>query len=76
MISWRSGKSRNTRELRTERTAIVSSALSQPPLLWPVATLTIPHLLPTINLLPSLGGTLHAVQRWLLSNTVGMLHLP
>jgi hypothetical protein len=26
--------------------------------------------------LPSLGGTLHRVQRWLLHNTVGMLHLP
>jgi hypothetical protein len=26
--------------------------------------------------LPSLGGTLHSLQKWLLSNTVGMLHLP
>jgi hypothetical protein len=26
--------------------------------------------------LPSLGGSLHSVQRWLLRNTVGMLHLP
>ena len=56
--------------------AICSSAFSQPPLIWPATSSTIPHLLPTINVLPSLGGTLHTVQRWLLSNTVGMLHLP
>jgi len=55
--------------------AVLSSAFSQPPLIWPATASTIPHLLPTINLLPSLGGTLHAVQRWLLNNTVGMLHL-
>jgi hypothetical protein len=53
--------------------AIVSSALSQPPLLWPVATLTIPHLLPG---LPSLGGVLHSLQKGLLRHTVGVLHLP
>lgn len=53
--------------------AIVSSALSQPPLLWPVATLTIPHLLPG---LPSLGGVLHSLQQGLLRHTVGVLHLP
>jgi len=56
--------------------AVLSSAFSQPPLIWPATASTIPHLLPTINLLPSLCGTLHTVQRWLLSNTVGMLHLP
>jgi serine/threonine protein kinase len=56
--------------------AVLSSAFSQPPLIWPATASTIPHLLPTINLLPSFGGTLHAVQGWLLSNTVGMLHLP
>ncbi len=56
--------------------AVLSSAFSQPPLIWPATASTIPHLLPTINMLPSLGGTLHAVQGWLLHNTVGMLHLP
>jgi serine/threonine protein kinase len=56
--------------------AILSSAFSQPPLIWPATASTIPHLLPTINMLPSLGGTLHAVQGWLLRSTVGMLHLP
>ena len=53
--------------------AVVSSALSQPPLLWPATASTIPHLMPG---LPSLGGSLHSVQKWLLGNTVGMLHLP
>jgi hypothetical protein len=53
--------------------AVVSSALSQPPLIWPATASTIPHLMPG---LPSLGGSLHSVQRWLLHNTVGMLHLP
>jgi hypothetical protein len=56
--------------------AVVSSALSQPPLIWPATVSTIPHLLPSINVLPSVGGALHAVQRWLLRHTVGMLHLP
>ncbi len=56
--------------------AVVSSALSQPPLIWPATSSTIPHVLPTINMLPSVGGTLHSVQRWLLRHTVGMLHLP
>jgi len=56
--------------------AVVTSAISQPPLIWPATSSTIPHLLPSINVLPSLGGTLHAVQRWLLGRTVGMLHLP
>ena len=56
--------------------AVLSSALSQPPLIWPATASTIPHMLPAINMLPSLGGTLHAVQRWLLDSTVGMLHLP
>jgi ABC-type amino acid transport system permease subunit len=53
--------------------AIVSSALSQPPLIWPATSSTVPHLLPG---LPSLGGSLHSLQKWLLGNTVGMLHLP
>src|SRR3984957_16955179 len=56
--------------------AVVSSALSQPPLIWPATSSTIPHLLPTINVLPSVGGTLHSVQGWLLRHTVGVLHLP
>ena len=50
--------------------AVVSSALSQPPLIWPATSWMLPHVL------PSMGGTLHAVQKWLLMNTVGMLHLP
>jgi len=53
--------------------AVVSSMFSQPPLIWPATSSTIPHLMPG---LPSLGGTLHSFQKWLLSNTVGMLHLP
>jgi len=53
--------------------AVVSSAFSQPPLIWPATSSTIPHLMPG---LPSLGGTLHSVQGWLLRHTVGMLHLP
>ena len=53
--------------------AVVSSVFSQPPLIWPATSSTIPHLMPG---LPSLGGTLHSFQKWLLSNTVGMLHLP
>ncbi len=53
--------------------AVVSSAFSQPPLIWPATSSTIPHLMPG---LPSLGGTLHSLQKWLLSNTVGMLNLP
>ena len=53
--------------------AVVSSAFSQPPLIWPATSSTIPHLMPG---LPSLGGSLHSLQKWLLGNTVGMLHLP
>jgi Protein kinase domain len=53
--------------------AFVSLAISEPPLIWPATSSTIPHLMPG---LPSLGGTLHSVQGWLLRNTVGMLHLP
>lgn len=53
--------------------AIVSSMFSQPPLIWPATSSTIPHLMPG---LPSLGGTLHSLQKWLLRDTVGMLHLP
>ena len=56
--------------------AVVSSALSQPPLIWPATSSTIPHLLPAINMLPSVGGALHSVQGWLLRHTVGVLHLP
>jgi serine/threonine kinase PknH len=50
--------------------AIVSSALSQPPLIWPATSWIVPHVL------PSLGGTLHSVQRWLLHNAVSVLHVP
>jgi hypothetical protein len=50
--------------------AVVSSALSQPPLIWPATSWMLPHVL------PSLGRGLHSVQKWLLSNTVGVLHLP
>lgn len=53
--------------------AIVSSALSQPPIIWPATASTIPHLMPG---LPSFGGWLHSLQKGLLRNTVGMLHLP
>jgi hypothetical protein len=53
--------------------AVVTSAFSQPPLIWPATSSTIPHLMPG---LPSLGGTLHSVQGWLLRHTVGMLNLP
>jgi predicted Ser/Thr protein kinase len=53
--------------------AVVSSAFSQPPLIWPATSSTIPHLMPG---LPSFGRTLHSLQKWLLHNTVGMLHLP
>jgi serine/threonine kinase PknH len=49
--------------------AMVSSALSQPPLIWPATSWMLPHL-------PSVGRTLHAIQKWLLRNTVGVLHLP
>jgi Protein kinase domain len=50
--------------------ATVSSALSQPPLIWPATSWMLPHVL------PSMGGTLHAIQKWLLRNTVGVLHVP
>jgi predicted Ser/Thr protein kinase len=49
--------------------AAVSSALAQPPYLWPAANWMLPHL-------PSLGNALHSVQQWLLRRAVGMLHLP
>ncbi|MBV9381685.1 MAG: serine/threonine protein kinase [Streptosporangiaceae bacterium] len=49
--------------------AAVSSALSQPPLFWPLLNGMLPHL-------PSLSSTLHTVQHWLLGHTTGMLHLP
>jgi hypothetical protein len=50
--------------------AAVSSALSQPPLIWPATSWMLPHVL------PSMGGTLHAIQKWLLRDTVGVLHVP
>ena len=49
--------------------AAFSSALAQPPLLWPAATWMLPHL-------PSAGSALHGVQQWLLRRAVGVLHLP
>jgi serine/threonine kinase PknH len=49
--------------------AAVSSALSQPPLIWPATSWMLPHL-------PSMGGTLHTIQKWLLRNAVGVLHVP
>ena len=56
--------------------AVLSSALSQPPLIWPATSSTIPHMLPSLNMLPSLGSVLHSIQGWLLSHTVRVLHLP
>jgi len=56
--------------------AVLTAAISQLPLIWPATSSTIPHMLPSLNMLPSLGGTLHSVQRWLLHHTVGMLNLP
>jgi predicted Ser/Thr protein kinase len=53
--------------------AIVSSAFSQPAIIWPATSSTIPHLMPG---LPSFGNLLHTAQKWLLHNTVGMLHIP
>jgi hypothetical protein len=50
--------------------ATVSSALSQPPLIWPATSWMLPHVL------PSMGGTLHTVQKWLLRNAVSVLHVP
>jgi len=49
--------------------AAVTSAVSQPPLLWPVTNAMFPHL-------PSLGSSLHGAQRWLLGHTAGMLRVP
>jgi hypothetical protein len=49
--------------------AVVSLAFSQPPLIWPASSWMLPNL-------PSWGGTLHSIQRWLLGHTVGVLHLP
>jgi hypothetical protein len=49
--------------------AALSSALTQAPDVFPATTWMLPHL-------PSLGNTLHSVQKWLLRHTVGMLHLP
>ena len=49
--------------------AALSSALAQPPELWPAASWMLPHL-------PSAGSALHGVQQWLLRRAVGVLHLP
>jgi Protein kinase domain len=49
--------------------AAVTSAVSQPPLLWPYMNGMLPHL-------PSLSGALNTVQHWLLGHTTGMLRLP
>ena len=49
--------------------ATVSSALSQPPLIWPATSWMLPQL-------PSLGRALHSVQQGLLGHAVRMLHLP
>jgi predicted Ser/Thr protein kinase len=48
--------------------AAASSALAQPPLLWPGTTWMLPHL-------PSLGNSLHSVQQWLSRHAVSVLHL-
>jgi hypothetical protein len=49
--------------------ATVSSALSQPPLVWPASSWMLPQL-------PSLGRSLHSVQHGLLGHAVRMLNLP
>jgi len=49
--------------------ALVSSALSQPPLVWPATSWMLPQL-------PSLGRALHSIQQGLLGHAVRMLHLP
>jgi hypothetical protein len=49
--------------------AAVSSALAQPPLLWPGTTWMLPHL-------PSVGSSLHGLQVWLRRYAVRVLHLP
>jgi hypothetical protein len=49
--------------------ATVSSALSQPPLVWPASSWMLPQL-------PSLGRSLHSVQQGLLGHAVRMLNLP
>jgi len=49
--------------------ALVTSALSQPPLVWPATSWMLPQL-------PSLGRALHSVQQGLLGHAVRMLHLP
>ena len=56
--------------------AVVTMAISQPPLIWPATSSTVPHMLPSLNMLPSLGSVLHSVQGWLLRHPVRMLHLP
>jgi predicted Ser/Thr protein kinase len=49
--------------------ALITSALSQPPLVWPATSWMLPQL-------PSLGRALHSVQQGLLGHAVRMLHLP
>ena len=56
--------------------AVLSSTVSSPPLIWPATASTLPHLLPSLNKLPSLGSVLHSGQGWLLHHSVRMLHLP
>jgi len=56
--------------------AVVTMAISQAPLIWPATSSTVPHMLPSLNMLPSLGSVLHSIQWWLLHHPVRMLHLP
>jgi hypothetical protein len=56
--------------------AIVTMDISQPPLIWPATSSTVPHMLPSVNMLPSLGSVLHSVQGWLLRHPMSVLHLP
>jgi predicted Ser/Thr protein kinase len=48
--------------------AAVSSDFSQLPFMWPVTTWVLPGM-------PSVGNVLHTIQSWLLTHTVGMLHV-
>jgi hypothetical protein len=49
--------------------AAVSGDFSTPPDVWPATSWMLPHL-------PSVGGALHSVQKWLLGRAVSVLHLP
>ncbi|HVT67364.1 MAG TPA: hypothetical protein VHF26_06425, partial [Trebonia sp.] len=48
--------------------AAVSSDFSQLPFMWPATTWVLPGM-------PSIGNVLHTIQSWLLTHTVGMLHV-